>query len=66
MTDVLLEASVSSLIGVSRLRKRTRARNQWTSGKKLKLLLMAHNGARNTGEEVRVEEMVRHFRTIFG
>ena len=35
-------------------------------GTKLKLLLAAYNGARNTGEDVRAEEMVRQFRRVFG
>ena len=66
MTDALLEAWVCALIEVSKFRKQTPLPSQWASGKKLKLLLMAYNGARNTGEDVRVEEMVRQFRRIFG
>jgi polysaccharide pyruvyl transferase WcaK-like protein len=66
MTDALLEAWVSALIEVSKFRKQAQVRSQWTPGKKMRLLLMAYNGARNTGEDVRVEEIVRQFRRIFG
>ncbi len=39
---------------------------QWRPGKKLKLLLTGYNGARNTGADVRVAEMVRQLRHLLG
>jgi polysaccharide pyruvyl transferase WcaK-like protein len=66
MTDLILEAWVSSLIELAKLRPARCANDAWKPGAKLKLFLMAYNGARNTGEEVRVQEMVRQFRQIFG
>ncbi len=39
---------------------------RWTPGKKLKLLLACYTGTRNTGADVRVEEMIRQFRHILG
>lgn len=38
----------------------------WRSGEPLKLLLAGYNGARNTGADVRVAEMVRQIRHILG
>ena len=35
-------------------------------GDKLKLLFAGYNGTRNTGSDVRVEEMLRQVRHIFG
>ncbi len=64
MMDLVLELWVSSLIEVVKMRGAQAANHSWTPGEKLKLLLMAYNGARNTGEDVRVEEMVRQFRRI--
>jgi polysaccharide pyruvyl transferase WcaK-like protein len=39
---------------------------QWQPGHTLKLLLTGYNGARNTGADVRVAEMVRQLRHILG
>jgi len=38
---------------------------RWEPGKPLKLLLAGYCGTRNTGADVRVEEMIRQFRRIF-
>jgi polysaccharide pyruvyl transferase WcaK-like protein len=38
----------------------------WRKGEPLKLLLAGYVGTRNTGADVRVEEMVRQFRHLFG
>jgi polysaccharide pyruvyl transferase WcaK-like protein len=38
----------------------------WRPGKPLKLLLAGYVGTRNTGADVRVEEMIRQFRAIIG
>ena len=48
--------------------KRALDRDQetWSPGKPLKLLLAGYVGSRNTGADVRVEEMIRQFRHIIG
>lgn len=38
----------------------------WAPGKPLKLLLAGYVGSRNTGADVRVEEMIRQFRHVVG
>lgn len=38
----------------------------WKPGAPLKLLLVGYNGSRNTGSDIRPEEMIRQFRTIWG
>ncbi|MCA9704460.1 MAG: polysaccharide pyruvyl transferase family protein [Myxococcales bacterium] len=38
----------------------------WAPGKPLKLLLAGYVGTRNTGADVRVEEMIRQFRHVIG
>ena len=38
----------------------------WEPGKPLKLLLAGYVGSRNTGADVRVEEMIRQFRQVIG
>jgi polysaccharide pyruvyl transferase WcaK-like protein len=38
----------------------------WQPGEKLKLLFAGYNGTRNTGSDVRVEEMLRQIRRILG
>lgn len=38
----------------------------WAPGKPLKLLLAGYVGSRNTGADVRVEEMIRQFRHVIG
>lgn len=66
MLDLLLEAWTSLLIEVAKSRCDTRANGTWKPGRKLKLLIAAYNGARNTGEDVRVEEIARQLRCILG
>jgi polysaccharide pyruvyl transferase WcaK-like protein len=39
---------------------------QWAPGQPLKLLLAGYAGSRNTGADVRVEEMIRQFRHLLG
>ena len=43
-----------------------RRRQPWKPGAKLKLLFAGYNGTRNTGSDVRVEEMLRQVRRILG
>ena len=66
MSDLILQTWASGLIEVAKLRGASGARESWRPGKKLRLLIAGYNGARNTGEEVRVEEIVRQFRQVLG
>jgi hypothetical protein len=66
MSDLILEAWVCGLVEIAKLRGTPKAHDSWTPGKQLKLLIAGYNGARNTGEEVRVEEIVRQFREVLG
>jgi polysaccharide pyruvyl transferase WcaK-like protein len=64
--DLILEAWVSGLIEVTKLRWMLGSGRRWTPGDKLKLLFAGYNGTRNTGADVRVEEMLRQVRHILG
>ncbi|MFQ5778050.1 MAG: polysaccharide pyruvyl transferase family protein [Terriglobia bacterium] len=66
MMDLALEAWVSGLIELSKLGWMLGAGQPWTPGTKLKLLFAGYNGTRNTGSDVRVEEMLRQVRHILG
>jgi polysaccharide pyruvyl transferase WcaK-like protein len=64
MTDLMLEAWVSSTIEMTRLRWMLGGGNSWRNGERLKLLFAGYNGTRNTGSDVRVEEMLRQVRHV--
>jgi polysaccharide pyruvyl transferase WcaK-like protein len=64
--DLALEAWVSSLIEISKLKWMLGAGHRWQPGEKLKLLFTGYNGTRNTGADVRVEEMLRQIKYILG
>ena len=66
MMDFVLEAWVSSLIEASKVKWMLGAGQRWRPGEKLKLLFAGYNGTRNTGSDVRVEEMLRQIRHILG
>jgi polysaccharide pyruvyl transferase WcaK-like protein len=66
MTDLLLEGWVSSLIELNKFEHMLGAGEAWKPGNKLKLLFAGYNGTRNTGSDVRVEEMIRQVRRILG
>ena len=66
MTDFLLVAWVSALIELRRLQWMLGGGARWRSGEKLKLLFAGYNGTRNTGSDVRVNEMLRQTRHILG
>jgi polysaccharide pyruvyl transferase WcaK-like protein len=66
MTDFLLVAWVSMLIELTRLQWMLGGGKKWTSGEKLKLLFAGYNGTRNTGSDVRVNEMIRQIRHVLG
>ncbi len=40
--------------------------DEWTPGKKLKVLLVGYNGARNTGSDVRVVSIAKQVKELFG
>jgi polysaccharide pyruvyl transferase WcaK-like protein len=66
MMDFVLEAWVSSLIEISRLQWMFGSGTPWRPGEKLRLLFAGYNGTRNTGSDVRVEEMLRQVRRVLG
>ncbi len=66
MTDLLLEAWVSGLIELNKLQWMFGAGQPWQPGEKLRLLFAGYNGTRNTGSDLRVEEMLRQVRRILG
>jgi polysaccharide pyruvyl transferase WcaK-like protein len=66
MTDLLLETWVSGLIELNKFEWMLGAGNAWKPDTKLKLLFAGYNGTRNTGSDVRVEEMMRQVRRILG
>jgi len=66
MMDFVLEAWVSSIIERKKLGWMLGSGQPWRPGEKLKLLFAGYNGTRNTGSDVRVEEMLRQLRHILG
>ncbi len=66
MMDFVLEAWVSSIIEGKKIQWMMGKREPWQPGEKLKLLFAGYNGSRNTGSDVRVEEMLRQIRRILG
>ncbi len=66
MMDFILEAWVSSSIEAAKLGWMLGKGKPWQPGEKLKLLFAGYNGTRNTGSDVRVEEMMRQIRHILG
>src|ERR1700757_1434684 len=66
MMDFILEAWVSTNIERAKARWMLGGNKTWQPGEKLKLLFAGYNGTRNTGSDVRVEEMLRQIRHILG
>src|ERR1700747_2193182 len=66
MTDFLLVAWVSMLIELTRMQWMVGRGPPWPPGEKLKLLFAGYNGTRNTGSDVRVNEMLRQIRHVLG
>jgi len=64
--DIFLEAWVSGIIEQKKWAWVMGRRQPWKPGEKLKLLFAGYNGTRNTGSDVRVEEMLRQIRRILG
>jgi polysaccharide pyruvyl transferase WcaK-like protein len=66
MMDLLLEGWVSGLIELNKLEWMLGSGKPWKPGEKLKLLCAGYNGTRNTGSDLRVEEILRQMRRILG
>ena len=66
MMDFVLEAWVAALIERTKIAWILGAGNAWKPGEPLKLLFAGYNGTRNTGSDVRVEEMLRQVRRVLG
>src|SRR5271155_4203845 len=64
--DVVFEAWVSGLIELNKFEWMLGAGQPWKPGTKLKLLFAGYNGTRNTGSDLRVEEILRQVRRILG
>lgn len=64
--DIVLELWVAAMIELNKFQWMLGAGDAWKPGSKLKLLLATYNGARNTGADVRVQEIVRQIRRILG
>jgi len=66
MTDFLLVMWVSALIELRRSGWMFGLGKRWTPGEKLRVLFAGYNGTRNTGSDVRVQEMIRQIRHVLG
>ena len=66
MMDLLLEAWVASSIEFAKFTWMLGKGRSWHPGEKLKLLFTCYSGARNTGSDLRVEEILRQVRRILG
>ncbi|MDP9146076.1 MAG: polysaccharide pyruvyl transferase family protein [Acidobacteriota bacterium] len=66
MTDFILVAWVSALIEITRLSWMFGRGQRWKSGERLRLLFAGYNGTRNTGSDVRVNEMLHQIRHVLG
>ncbi len=64
--DRVLQRAMGATIEVAASRYAVDKGAQWKEGEPLKLLLAGYSGTRNTGADVRVEEMIRQFRHLFG
>ncbi|MCB9667032.1 MAG: polysaccharide pyruvyl transferase family protein [Myxococcales bacterium] len=64
--DRMLQRSMVAMIELARTRQRMWPASVWAPGEQLKLLFVGYNGTRNTGADVRVEEMIRQFRHVLG
>jgi polysaccharide pyruvyl transferase WcaK-like protein len=66
MMDLVLEAWVAALIERTKIAWILGAGRAWQPGEPLKLVFAGYNGTRNTGSDVRVEEMLRQVRRVLG
>jgi len=64
--DIALEASMAGLIELAATRYAVDPGARWQPGQPYRLLLAGYAGSRNTGADVRVEEMIRQLRHLWG
>ena len=64
--DLALQASMAGLIELAATRYAVDPGAQWRPGEPLKLLFAGYTGTRNTGADVRVQEMIRQVRHLLG
>jgi polysaccharide pyruvyl transferase WcaK-like protein len=64
--DLALEASMAGFIELAATRYAVDPGDRWRPGQPYKLLLAGYSGTRNTGADVRVEEMIRQLRHLWG
>ena len=64
--DLVLQSSMAAMIEWSASRYAVDPGDQWRPGEPLKLLFAGYAGSRNTGADVRVEEMIRQVRFLLG
>lgn len=64
--DVALQASMAALVEAAAARYPLDPGARWRPGEPLKLLFAGYSGTRNTGADVRVEEMIRQVRHLLG
>jgi polysaccharide pyruvyl transferase WcaK-like protein len=66
MMGTILELWVAAQIERAKLAWMLGGGSAWQPGQRLKLLCAGYNGTRNTGSDVRVEEMLRQIRCVLG
>jgi polysaccharide pyruvyl transferase WcaK-like protein len=66
MMDLVLEAWVAGSIEAAKIAWMFGFDHAWRPGEPLRLLFAGYNGTRNTGSDVRVEEMLRQVRHVLG
>ena len=64
--DRVLRRTMGALIETAAARYPIDPGAEWKPGNPLELLLVGYSGTRNTGADVRVEEMIRQFRHLLG
>ncbi|MEM9188781.1 MAG: polysaccharide pyruvyl transferase family protein [Myxococcota bacterium] len=64
--DKALQTSMAGYIELAKSRYALDLGARWKPGEPMKVLLAGYAGTRNTGADVRVEEMIRQFRHLFG
>ncbi len=65
--DNILQLLVNTGISTIKVKNKlfSNRNKRWKPGEPLKLLLLGYSGARNTGADMRVQEMIRQFKAIF-
>lgn len=64
--DRMVQLAMSGMIEAARTRHESDPSPRWRPGEPLRILLAGYVGTRNTGADVRTEEMIRQFRHLFG